>query len=77
VTDSLRDEVNGCGIRVLSIYPGRTATPMQHSVYQVEGEVYQPERLLQPGDIATAVVHALSLPKTAEVTDIFIRPMLK
>jgi NADP-dependent 3-hydroxy acid dehydrogenase YdfG len=77
VTDSLRDEVNACGIRVLSIYPGRTATTMQYSINKAEGGVYQPERLLQPGDIAATVVHALSLPKTAEVTDIFIRPMLK
>jgi len=27
IADSLRDEVNADGIRVLSVYPGRTATP--------------------------------------------------
>lgn len=77
MTDSLRDEVNAYGIRVLSVYPGRTATPMQKKVYEMEGRTYHPERLLQPEDVAAIVIHALSLPRTAEVTDISIRPMMK
>ena len=32
--DALRDEVNPLGIRVTSVYPGRTHTPMQASVYE-------------------------------------------
>jgi NAD(P)-dependent dehydrogenase (short-subunit alcohol dehydrogenase family) len=77
LTDSLRVEVNPYGIRVLSVYPGRTATPMQAHVYKMEGKTYRPERLLQPMDVASIVVHALNLPRTAEVTDISIRPMMK
>jgi NADP-dependent 3-hydroxy acid dehydrogenase YdfG len=34
-----------------------------------------PELLLQPADVASVVINALSLPRTAEVTDISIRPM--
>lgn len=75
--DSLRDEVNQDGVRVLSIFLGRTATPMQASVHQVEGWVYQPERLIQPSDVATIIISALTLSRSAEVTDINIRPMLK
>jgi NADP-dependent 3-hydroxy acid dehydrogenase YdfG len=33
--------------------------------------------LLQPEDIAGVVLHALTLPRTAEVTDIHIRPLVK
>jgi len=77
LTDSLRGEVNGDGIRVLSIYPGRTATPRQATLYARAGKEYRPELLLQPEDIAVMVTAALSLPRTAEVTDISIRPMLK
>jgi NADP-dependent 3-hydroxy acid dehydrogenase YdfG len=77
VTDSLRNEVNADGIRVLSIYPGRTATPRQEALYAKSGQEYHPERLLQPEDIASVVVNALDLPRTAEVTDISIRPLLK
>jgi NADP-dependent 3-hydroxy acid dehydrogenase YdfG len=77
IADSLRDEVNGDGIRVLSVYPGRTATPRMAALFEKEGKPYHPELLLQPEDIASMVTHALCLPRTAEVTDISIRPMLK
>jgi NADP-dependent 3-hydroxy acid dehydrogenase YdfG len=75
--DSLREEVNPKGIRVLSVYLGRTATPMQEAIYRQEGKVYRPERLLDPADVAAVVQQALMLPRTAEITEISIRPMLK
>lgn len=75
--DSLREEVNPEGIRVLSVFLGRTATPMQAKVHQAEGLPYRPERLLQPEDVATVVADALRLPATAEVTEIHIRPRWK
>lgn len=77
VSDGLRTEVNPDGVRVMSVYPGRTATPMQERVYKLEGRTYQPKCLLQPEDVASVVIQALSLPSTAEVTDISIRPMTK
>jgi len=77
IADSLREEVNGDGIRVLSVYPGRTATPRMESLFAKEGRPYRPELLMQPEDIAAMVVQAITLPRTAEVTDISIRPMQK
>jgi NAD(P)-dependent dehydrogenase (short-subunit alcohol dehydrogenase family) len=77
IADSLREEVNPMGMRVLSLYLGRTATPMQEALCRQEGKDYHPEALMQPEDIASVVVHALMLPSTAEVTDISIRPMIK
>jgi NADP-dependent 3-hydroxy acid dehydrogenase YdfG len=77
IADSLRDEVNRDGVRVLSVFPGRTATPLQERLFALERRPYRPESLLQPEDVAAAVVHALRLPRTAEVTDIHIRPMVK
>lgn len=77
IADSLRAEVNAEGIRVLSVYPGRTATPMQAQVFAMEGRVYRPEQLMQPEDVAEIVIAALRLPRSAEVTDITIRPMQK
>jgi NAD(P)-dependent dehydrogenase (short-subunit alcohol dehydrogenase family) len=74
--DALRDEVNPLGIRVLSVFLGRTATPMQAAVHQAEGRPYRPERLVQPTDVAAAVLSALQLPRTAEMTELRLRPML-
>jgi NADP-dependent 3-hydroxy acid dehydrogenase YdfG len=77
LADSLRDEVNALGIRVLSVYPGRTATPRISKLFEKEGRAYQPDLLMQPEDVAEMVTHSLRLPRTAEVTDISIRPMQK
>jgi NADP-dependent 3-hydroxy acid dehydrogenase YdfG len=75
--DSLREEVNADGIRVASVYPGRTATPRQARIHALEGRAYDAERMLQPSDIAEVVLRILTLPRSAEVTDVRIRPMLK
>ena len=77
IADSLREEVNAYQIRVISVFPGRTATPMQAVIHQMEGKPYHPERLMQPEDVASVVINALSLPRTAEVTDINLRPFAK
>jgi NAD(P)-dependent dehydrogenase (short-subunit alcohol dehydrogenase family) len=75
IADSLREEVNPKGVRVLSAYLGRTATPMQKAIVETEGKIYCPETLLQPEDVASTILHTLMLPPTAEVTEIIIRPM--
>jgi NAD(P)-dependent dehydrogenase (short-subunit alcohol dehydrogenase family) len=75
--DSLREEVNPEGIRVISVYPGRTATPMQELVCRLEGSEYRPERFLSPEDVAAAVMNTIGMARTAEVTDLYIRPMAK
>lgn len=77
LADGLREEVNPDGVRVLSLFLGRTASPMQAGVHAVEGKPYRPELLMQPEDVAEMAVHALALPRTAEVTDISMRPALK
>lgn len=77
VADSLRDEVNELGVRVLTVYPGRTATPGYATIHEAQGKPYRPERLMQPEDVAAMVLGALRLPRTAEVTDISMRPFRK
>ena len=77
IADSLREEINDREVRVLSVYPGRTATLRQATIHKMEGKVYQGDRLLQPQDIALVVVNALNMPRSAEITDIKIRPLHK
>ena len=72
--DSLRQEVNVHGVRVLTVYLGRTATPMQEAVHQYEGRTYQPQSLMQPADVAEMVLAAVSLRPDVEVTDLSLRP---
>jgi NADP-dependent 3-hydroxy acid dehydrogenase YdfG len=75
--NTLRDEVNEDGIRVTTIFPGKTATPMQSELYRSAGRRYEPSRMLQPEDVAQAVLFALTAARTSEITDLYIRPMQK
>lgn len=77
IADTLRAEINVTGVRVLSVYPGRTATPRMETIHLDEGRPYFPERLMQPEDVASIVIDALALKPSAEVTDIQIRPFVK
>ncbi len=74
LADALRDEVNPYGVRVTSVYPGRTSTPLQASVHRWEGRDEALDGLLEPAEIASMVVALLTLPRSAEVTDLHIRP---
>jgi NADP-dependent 3-hydroxy acid dehydrogenase YdfG len=75
--DALRAEVNADGIRVTVVHPGRTATTRQERIYETEARAYHPELLMQPEDVAMVVVAIVSLPRTAEITEISMRPMVK
>ena len=77
LADTLREEINPFGVRVLSIFPGQTATSMQNKLYNEKCKTYEPDRLLQPRDISDIIIYSLTLPRTAEVSEIFIRPMMK
>ncbi len=74
VADSLRAEVSGSGMRVTSVYPGRTASPMQQKAHEYEGKPYDPKKFVQPDDVATVILGALTLPQTVEMTDVSVRP---
>jgi NADP-dependent 3-hydroxy acid dehydrogenase YdfG len=77
IADALRAEVNSDGVRVLTVYLGRTATARQARIFQLEGRRYSPDLLMQPDDVAQMVMAALLLPRTAEVTEIRMRPLIK
>jgi len=73
--DALRQLLNPQGVRVLSIFPGRTDTPMQQAILAREKRVADAGMLMQPEDVAAMVLAALTLPRSAEVTEIMMRPM--
>jgi NAD(P)-dependent dehydrogenase (short-subunit alcohol dehydrogenase family) len=77
IADSLRDEVNAKGVRVMSLFLGRTASARQRAIFATEGRPYPRERLIQLADISEVVLTLLQLPRTTEVTDIVLRPMQK
>ncbi|MDV9176998.1 SDR family oxidoreductase [Streptomyces sp. W16] len=74
LADSLRHEEHSNGVRVTSVYPGRTASPMQAKVHQQEGKEYDPAQWIDPESVATTILMAIDLPADAEVNDLTVRP---
>ncbi len=74
LADALRAEEHANGVRVTSVYPGRTATDMQRKVREQEGGEFDPSKYIEPRTVARAVLAALETPRDAEVTDVSIRP---
>ena len=74
LADSLRAEEAEHRVRVTTVYPGRTATPMQARVHEQEGRAYDAEDWIDPATVVDALLHVLDLPADATISDLTIRP---
>lgn len=74
LADALRDEEAEYGVRVSSVYPGRTATEMQRKVRTQEGAAYDPATFIDPGTVAATIAFVLEAPRDAALTDVTVRP---
>lgn len=74
IADALREEERANGVRVTTVYPGRTATPMQEKVHRQEGAEYDASQWMQPASVVTTILTALDLPRDAEITELMVRP---
>ncbi|HEX3511387.1 MAG TPA: SDR family oxidoreductase [Solirubrobacteraceae bacterium] len=63
--EAVRQELEGSGVRVTLIEPGMVDTPFFEN---------RPRNALVDGDIAHAVLYALSQPPSVDVSEILIRP---
>lgn len=77
LSDSLRQDLNRRGVRAVSLYPGRTATPAMRRICAAEGRPYRPHQLLRPDDLGELVRALSTLPAGMEVTDVFMRSATK
>ncbi|CCG98955.1 short-chain dehydrogenase/reductase SDR [Fibrella aestuarina BUZ 2] len=66
----LREELKPSGVRVTAVLPGATLTASW------EGVDLPADRFMQPTDVADAIWTACSLPKTAVLEEILLRPQL-
>ncbi|WP_205471025.1 SDR family oxidoreductase [Nocardioides sp. SYSU D00038] len=74
LADSLRAEEQSAGVRVTSVFPGRTATPMQEQVHAQEGKDYDAAAWVRAETVVDAIVHVLDLPGDATITDLTVKP---
>lgn len=76
LADALRAEEVEHGVRVTSIYPSRTATPMQEKVHELEGRTYDASRWISPETVVRTALHVLDLPADATIPDVTVRPVV-
>ena len=74
LADALREEEADDGVRVTTVYPGRTSTPMQAKVHDQEGKEYDASRWASPETVAGTLLHVIDLPADATIPDVRIRP---
>jgi 3-oxoacyl-[acyl-carrier protein] reductase len=68
---SLMLEVRKENVRVVAICPGSVATGMLRDQAMLKSD---PERILRPEDVAASILHVLTLPTGALVSELDIRP---
>jgi NAD(P)-dependent dehydrogenase (short-subunit alcohol dehydrogenase family) len=69
--ESVRDEVRSKGIKVIGVIPGATET----AIWSEEMREQHSERMMQPEDVAQAVVGLLALPDRALPEELLLRPI--
>jgi short-subunit dehydrogenase len=74
--DSLRAEEVDHGVRVSTVYPSRTATPMQEKVHEQEGRTYDSSRWISPETVVDTLLHVIDLPGDATIPDVTVRPVV-
>lgn len=72
--DALREEERANGVRVISIHPGRVATPMQEYARELDHAPYEPEKYASAADVAATITVALNTSRAATVETIVVRP---
>lgn len=76
LADALRAEEVESGVRVSTVYPSRTATPMQEKVHAQEGRTYDASRWISPETVVDTILHVIDLPADATIPDVTVRPVV-
>jgi len=77
VADGLRGEERENGVRVASVHPGPTDTPMLAGDLRKADREYESEKYIRPESIASAVRLVVDATPDAQVTDLVVRPRVE
>ncbi len=76
LADSLRAEELAHEVRVTTVFPSRTATPMQEKVHEMEGRTYDSRRWISAETVADTILHVIDLPSDATIPEVTVRPIV-
>lgn len=74
VADALRAEERANGVAVTTVYPSRTATPMQEAIHVQEGKDYVAADWSDAATVARVIRQVLDLPRDSSINEVTVRP---
>lgn len=77
VADGLRTAEALAGIRVSTVAPGPTDTPMLAALMAQTGTDYRPEFYIDPSEVAKAVRLVVDAGESTQLTDVAVRPRVE
>lgn len=77
VADVLRIDEAEHRLRVVTISPGQTDTPMLRASFARAGAAYEPERYIRPASVAGVVRFVVDAPRDVQLTDVAVRPRVE
>ena len=73
IAGSFQAELENYGIKITSVYPAATNTPMQKKIHESEGKTFNPDTLLPAEEVADITVDLLWRTSKSVVSEIVIR----
>ena len=73
---TVAEEVRDSGIRITSIFPGEVNTPILDNRPEPPPEMHR-QRILQPDDVAAAILMVAKLPARAHIPELIIKPTIQ
>ncbi|MCS5480336.1 SDR family oxidoreductase [Corynebacterium sp. YIM 101645] len=77
LADGLRKAESVGGVRVATVAPGPTDTPMLEGLYAQDGREYRAGHFIEPVEIARAVRTVVDAGPSTQITDISVRPRIE
>ncbi|WP_129660287.1 SDR family oxidoreductase [Rothia uropygialis] len=73
--DGFRKQVSEDGVRVATVAPGPTDTPMVH--WDDEYPKAEPPTFIDPATVARSIRHVIDAPDDTQITEVWVRPRIE
>ncbi|ANE04673.1 SDR family oxidoreductase [Corynebacterium crudilactis] len=77
LADAFRKEEANNGVRVTTVSPGPTNTPMLRGLMDSQGQEFQPELYIETKEIANAIRFVIDAGETTQITNVDVRPRVE
>lgn len=77
LSDGLRKAESRAGVRVSTVAPGPTDTPMLEGLYAQTGSEYVVDHFIEPVEVARAIRMVVDAGPSTQITDVSVRPRVE